>query len=84
MTYEFDDSQWSSVSIRPSLWWRIKALFKQPEIIFCWGQDRYMMHGFLGEGYIAASGVPLQMHERARHGGRYRRESPPTGDTGRE
>lgn len=77
MIYEFDESQWSSVIIRPSLWWRIKALFKQPEIVFCWGQDRYMLQGFLGEERLSIGGVPLDMHERARHGGVY---AQPSGD----
>jgi len=69
--YEFDMHQWSTVIIRPSLWWRIRALFKPPEIIFCWGQDRYMTKGFLGETLVAIGGVPTHMRERAMHGACY-------------
>jgi hypothetical protein len=71
MRYEFDDTQWTSVIFRPSLWWRIRALFKPPEIIVCWGQDRYMTSGFGGEEYLAAGGVPISMRSRAEHGARY-------------
>lgn len=70
MSYQFDESQWSSVIVRPSLWWRIKALFRQPEIVFCWGQDRYMTKGFLGETYVSVGGVPTDMRQRAINGSR--------------
>lgn len=71
MSYEFDMSKWSTVIVKPSLWWRIKALFGV-EIIFCWGQDRYMTKGFLGETLFSIGGVPTHMRDRASHGGCYR------------
>jgi hypothetical protein len=59
----FDESKWSSVIIKPSLWWRIKALFRRPTIIFAWGQDRYTLRGFDGETSLSAGGLPTALRD---------------------
>ncbi len=61
--FVFDQAAWSTVLIEPSLWWRIKALFKQQPIIFCWGQDRYITRGFKGEWLHSVGGVPTKIRE---------------------
>lgn len=60
-------AKWSTVIIRPSLWWRLKLLFRPSDLIFCWGEDRYMLKGFLGETYVAIGGVPTHMRQRLRN-----------------
>jgi hypothetical protein len=68
---KFEQRQWSTVIIRPSLLWRIRALFKRPEIIFCWGENHYMTRGFQGETYFEAGGVPVSMRKHLENQGEH-------------
>jgi hypothetical protein len=58
MKPEFDMFKWSTVVFIPTFWWRVKALFKAPEITFCWGQDQYAVRGLKDAEYFAIGGVP--------------------------
>ena len=58
------DRGWSTIILRPSIWWRLKYLFKPHDLIFCWGDDRYMTSGFAGEEALSIGGVPTHMRHR--------------------
>jgi len=60
---EFDEHEWSTVIVEPSLWWRLKALFIPPKIIFCWGQDKFALRGFKGEMFHSVGGLPTKMRD---------------------
>lgn len=62
----FDEFKWSSVIIEPSFWWRLKALFNRPTIIFAWGQDRYILRGFQGKWRSSHGGLPTKLREELR------------------
>ncbi len=68
MAEPFDESKWSFAIIEPSLWWRIKALFSRPTIIFAWGQDRYTIRGFKDEWRFSGGGVPSKLREELEQG----------------
>lgn len=56
-----DPSKWTTVILRPTLMWRIKALFRCPEITFCWGEDKYRIVGLDGADYLAIGGIPIDL-----------------------
>ena len=57
----FDISQWSTVIIFPSFWWRLRVLFmRKPEIIFMWGQDKFRIVGLNGQDSFRCGGVPTK------------------------
>lgn len=60
---EFDIYEWSTIIFKPTFWWRVKALFKCPEIIFCWGQDRWTTRGLKCSEYISVCGVPKDIEK---------------------
>lgn len=62
----YDNEKWSTVILRPTVWQRLRFLFsRSPEIIFCWGEDRYTMKGVTGWQYFACGGMPVHMRERS-------------------
>ena len=75
MTKEpFNEHQWSTVIFKSTLMWWVKGLInrlfnfnnwgKQPEIVFCWGQDQWTTSGFLGEEYFSIGGLSDKMKKK--------------------
>lgn len=58
---------WSTVIVRPTFWWRLRYFFKPHDLIFCWGEDRWMTSGFTGQEFLSLGGVPTAMRHRIRH-----------------
>lgn len=47
---------WSSVSIKPRFWWRLKYLFRPHYLVFCWdgAGEHWFIAGFDGEVALSA------------------------------
>jgi hypothetical protein len=65
---QFDQEKWATAIWTPSVGWLVKALYtrirhrrdisKQPTVIFCWGQDQYLIRGVSQEWVTSIGGVP--------------------------
>ena len=56
---------WSTVILLPTFWQRLKFLFSwKPEIMFCWGDDLYLIRGCKGWSCWSVGGVPTAIDTR--------------------
>ena len=56
--------KWSTVILKPKFWWRLKFLLNPHDLVFCWGDDKWMLGGFTGEECLSIGGVPANMRHR--------------------
>lgn len=63
------DSDWSTVIFfKPTLWWRLKMLFKPHDLTFCYSDKYWFADGFTDQQYLSCGGVPDCLHYRLQQG----------------
>lgn len=55
---------WMTIIVRPSLWWRLKYLFKPHDLIFCTNPRKYFCVGFNDQFVTSIGGIPTKLRDR--------------------